>query len=111
MADVTQIFSQTGPLPLKTSVQIQSNAPCVVTVAGSVWANASQQMIGIALLIDGEVVGIASVFANPASQHMSVVPIEFPYTFEIGPHDFTLNPLNNATTSDKNDNYCVTVQY
>ena len=42
---------------------------------------------------------------------MSVVPIEFPYTFTIGPHDFALNPLNNATTSDKNDFYCVTVQY
>ena len=111
MADVTQIFAQNGPLPLKTSVQIQSNMPAVVTVAGSVWANAAQQMIGIALLIDGEVAGIASIFANPSSQHMSVVPIEFPYTFEIGPHNFTLNPLNNATTSDKNDYYCVTVQY
>jgi len=65
MADVTQIFAANGPLPLKTSVQIQSNMPAVVTVAGSVWANAAQQMIGIALLIDGEVVGIASIFANP----------------------------------------------
>ena len=58
-----------------------------------------------------QVVATATIFANPASTHLSVVPIEFPYTFEIGPHDFTLNPLNNATTSDKNDFYCVTVQY
>jgi hypothetical protein len=98
-------------LPIKTSVNIQSNAPAVVTVSGSVWANAAQQLIGIALLIDGNVVGMATVFANSSAMHLAVVPIEFAYTFTIGPHEFVLNPLNNATTSDKNDNYCVTVQY
>ena len=111
MADLTQIFAQPGPLPLKTSVNIQSNMPAVVTLAGSVWSNAAQQQIGIALLIDGEVAASATIFANPASQHMSVVPVEFAYTFEIGQHEFVLNPWNNATTSDKNDFYCVTVQY
>ena len=111
MADLQQIFAQQGPLPLKTSVQIQSNMPAVVTLAGSVWSNAANQQIGIALLIDGSVVGAATIFANPASTHLSVVPLEFAYTFEIGPHEFVLNPWNNATTSDKNDTYCVTVQY
>ena len=111
MADLQQIFAANGPLPLKTSVQIQSNMPAVVTLAGSVWSNAAQQPIGIALLIDGSVVGMATIFANPAATHLSVVPLEFAYTFEIGPHEFVLNPLNNATTSDKNDFYCVTVQY
>jgi len=111
VADLTQIFAQTGPLPLKTSVDIQSNMPAVVTVAGSVWANAPQQQIGIALLIDGSVAAMATIFANPGSTHLSVVPLEFAYTFEIGPHEFVLNPLNNATASDKNDFYCVTVQY
>jgi hypothetical protein len=111
MADVQPIFLQQGPLPLKTSVNIQSNMPAVVTMSGSVWSNATQQLIGIALLIDGNVVGMATVFANSASMHLSVVPIEFAYTFTIGSHEFVLNPLNNATTSDKNDTYCVTVQY
>ena len=111
MADLQQIFAANGPLPLKTSVDIQSNMPAVVTLAGSVWSNAAQQPIGIALLIDGSVVGMATIFANPAATHLSVVPLEFAYTFEIGPHEFVLNPLNNATTSDKNDFYCVTVQY
>jgi len=111
VADLQQIFAANGPLPLKTSVDIQSNMPAVVTLAGSVWSNAAQQPIGIALLIDGSVVGMATIFANPAATHLSVVPLEFAYTFEIGPHEFVLNPLNNATTSDKNDFYCVTVQY
>jgi hypothetical protein len=111
VADLTQIFAANGPLPLKTSVNIQSNMPAVVTLAGSVWSNASNQQIGIALLIDGSVAAAATIFANPSSVHLSVVPLEFAYTFEIGPHDFVLNPLNNATTSDKNDFYCVTVQY
>ena len=111
MADVQQVFAANGPLPLKTSVQIQSNMPAVVTLAGSVWSNAANQQIGIALLIDGEVAASGTIFANPASQHMSVVPVEFAYTFEIGQHEFVLNPWNNATTSDKNDFYCVTVQY
>ena len=111
MADLTQIFAANGPLPLKTSVDIQSNMPAAATLAGSVWSNAAQQQIGIALLIDGEVAASATIFANPASQHMAVVPVEFAYTFTIGTHDFVLNPWNNATTSDKNDFYCVTVQY
>jgi hypothetical protein len=111
MADLTQIFAQNGPLPLKTSVNIQSNMPAVVTLAGSVWSNAANQLIGIGLLIDGEVAASGTIFANPASQHMSVVPVEFAYTFEIGQHEFVLNPWNNATVSDKNDFYCVTVQY
>jgi hypothetical protein len=111
VADLMQIFAANGPLPLKTSVNIQSNMPAVVTLAGSVWSNAAQQLIGIGLLIDGEVAASATIFANPGSQHMAVVPVEFAYTFEIGPHEFVLNPWNNATTSDKNDFYCVTVQY
>jgi hypothetical protein len=111
MADLQQVFAQQGPLPLKTSVNIQSNMPAVVTLAGSVWSNAANQQIGIALLIDGSVVAKATIFANPGSQHLAVVPLEFPYTFQIGSHDFVLNPLNNATVSDKNDFYCVTVQY
>ena len=111
MADLTQIFAGPGPLPLKTSVDIQSNMPAVITLAGSVWTKTANQQIGIALLIDGQVAASATIFANPASQHMAVVPIEFAYTFEIGPHDFALNPWNNATVSDKNDSYCVTVQY
>ena len=111
MADLQQIFAANGPLPLKTSVNIQSNMPAVVTLAGSAWSNASNQQIGIALLIDGSVAATATLFANPSSVHLSVVPLEFAYTFEIGSHDFVLNPLNNATTTDKNDFYCVTVQY
>ena len=62
-------------------------------------------------MIDGSVVGTATVFANASSMHLSVVPIEFSHTFTIGPHDFVLNPLNNATATDANDFYCVTVQY
>src|SRR2546423_916897 len=88
MADLQQIFAANGPLPLKTSVNIQSNMPAVVTLAGSVWSNAANQQIGIALLIDGSVVAMATLFANPSSVHLSVVPLEFAYTFEIGPHDF-----------------------
>ena len=111
MADLTQIFAANGPLPLKTSVDIQSNMPAVITLAGSVWTKTANQQIGIALLIDGSVAASATIFANPASQHMAVVPVEFAYTFTIGQHEFALNPWNNATTSDKNDFYCVTVQY
>ena len=83
MADLTQIFAANGPLPLKTSVDIQSNMPAVVTLAGSVWANTSNQQIGIALLIDGEVAASATIFANPASQHMAVVPVETSATVDV----------------------------
>ena len=111
MADLVQVFAQSGPLPIKTQVAIESDEPAIVTLAGSVWTRNPNQMIGISLAIDGSQAGTARIFANPADTHMSVVPMTFSYTFSIGEHVFEVDYLTGAETSDSNDFYVVTVQY
>jgi hypothetical protein len=111
MADLVQVFNQRGPLPIKNQVEIMSDEPAIVALAGSVWTTNPNQLIGISLSIDGNPAGTAQIFANPADMHLTVVPASFSYTFTIGQHVFELAYLTGAETSDSNDFYVVTVQY
>jgi hypothetical protein len=109
---VQVLIGQPGPLPITVTAEIVSDAPVALTLAGSVWSNVPNAVIGITLFIDGRpsMIG-ASIFANPASTHMAVVPVTVPYTFTIGKHSFQLQPLSSNTMSDANDPYHVTVEY
>lgn len=112
MADVQVLISQAGPLPVKATADIESDGPAVLTLAGSVWSTTQDAMIGVSLSIDGEPAQIsASVFSNGPSTHRAVVPVTVPYTFTIGSHTFTLEPLNAQTVSDANDLFELSVQY
>ena len=115
MAEVVPVFAQRGPLPITTQVKIETDAPTVVTLAGSCWSPQPAQMIGITLSIDGSPAATAWVFANQASMHLPVVPITFPYTFtwtEDQEHVFEItNVGGSVTTSDANDIFNVTVEY
>ena len=112
MAQVNVIIAQAGPLPIKATANIQSDGPVLLTLAGSVWCTTADQLIGIALLIDGEPTPItASIFSNGSTTHRAVVPAVAPHTFTIGQHTFELQPSTSHTTSDYNDFYNLTVQY
>ena len=79
MADLIQVIAQPGPLPIKQAVQIESDEPAIVTLAGSVWSPRENQMIGISLAIDGSQVQTTQIFANPPATHLAVVPVAFSY--------------------------------
>lgn len=112
MADVRVIISQAGPLPITATAEIESDGPSVVTLAGSVWSQQPNTMIGFTLLIDGEPTLIsAEIFSNGTGTHRAVVPVTVPYTFTIGPHTLALEPATSDTTSDANDRFYLTVQY
>jgi hypothetical protein len=114
MADLVQVISQPGPLPIGAKVAIETDAPTIVTLAGSVWSVDMSEMVGITLFIDGEQVASAQIFANAMEQHLTVVPVTFSYTFPVTPdqtHEFGLDTLTGTTMSDGNDFYVVTVQY
>jgi hypothetical protein len=111
MADLVQVIAQQGPLPIQTTVQIESNEPAIVTLAGSVWAPNPDSMIGISLAIDGSRVQTARIFANQSAMHLAVVPVAFSYTFTIAEHVFELDYFTGEETSDGNDFFVVTVQY
>jgi hypothetical protein len=112
MADAQVIISQAGPLPITVTAEIESDGPSVLMLAGSVWSATADRMIGFTLFLDGQPTMIgASIFSNDPSQHRAVVPVTVPYTFTIGKHEFTLEPLSSDTVTDANDSFCVTVQY
>ncbi|MDQ3824027.1 MAG: hypothetical protein M3321_12390 [Actinomycetota bacterium] len=111
MAEVQQIISQQGPLPIQATANIETDGPVVVTLAGSVWTPTAGRMIGVALLIDGTTEINAQIFSNGPNTHRAVIPVNVPYTFTIGEHSFELVPLTGDTTSDANDFFSVTVLY
>ncbi len=112
MAELQQVIAQSGPLPIKQVVTIETDAPVVVTLSGSVWTPDADSMIGVLLTVDrGEFELGARIFSNEPNEHRAVVPVIGQYTFEIGEHAFTLTPMTAETTSDANDFFCVTVQY
>jgi hypothetical protein len=111
MADVQLIVDQAGPLPIKATADIESDGPAVLTLAGSVWSQTSNTMIGVSLLVDDEPAGSARIFSNGPSTHRAVVPVTIPYTFTIGSHTFTLEPMTTQTISDGNDFFTLGVQY
>jgi hypothetical protein len=111
MADVQVLIAQPGPLPITVTAEIGSDAPVLITLAGSVWSETTNTMIGIRLLIDGEPANInATIYSNGPSTHRAVVPAIVPYTFDTPEHTFSIEPLNPQTVSDSNDSYLLTVQ-
>ena len=114
MAELLRVIAQAGPLPIETTAQIETDAPTVVTIAGSVWTTNKNSEIGILLSIDGDQVQGAPIFANASGMHLAVVPATLAYTFpytENQEHTFVLDRLTGNTTSDENDFFFVTVQY
>jgi hypothetical protein len=114
MAQLVTVIDQPGPIPISATAKIETDGPTIVTLAGSVWAPNPDQMIGIALSIDGTMTQGARIFANSSAMHLAVVPVTFSYTFpwtETQEHVFELDYLSEATTSDGNDFFVVTVEY
>ena len=114
MAQLVQVIAQAGPLPIKATVPIETDAPTVVTIAGSVWSVDEAYEVGILLSIDGDQVQGAPIFANSGQMHLAVVPITFSYTFpytQDQQHTFELDKLTGETMTDQNDFFVVTVQY
>ena len=100
-----------GPLPVTAQFQSPSDGPATLMVTGSVWSGNTNVTIGIQVVLDGQVVGTASIFSNGASTHRSVVPSYIPVELSIGLHKLVLAPLNSVTVSDGNDYFDVALLY
>ena len=112
MAVQVIIGNQKGALPIKTSFMAPGDMPMYLEVQGSVWTTTANQMIGIQIAVDGNVVGTANVFSNGASTHRPVVPVYLPVKLGQGSHTLELSVApNTTTTSDFNDFYTAVLHY
>jgi|SRR5215213_7003856 len=112
MAVQVLISNQKGPLPIKASFMAPGDMPMYLEVQGSVWTQTANQMIGIQVTLDGNVVGTANIFSNTASTHRAVVPVYLPVKLAQGSHTVQLSVAPSTTTvSDLNDLFTVVLHY
>jgi hypothetical protein len=111
MADAVVAISQKGPLPIKQTVMIENDGPSLIFLSASAWTQTPNSVIGVELLVDGTPVTSATLYCNPATQHMSLVSTPVPYTFSFGEHTLILQSTTPQTVTDSNDVYGVTLLY
>jgi len=112
MAVQVLIGNQKGPLPIKASFMAPGDMPMYLEVQGSVWTQSTNQMIGIQIAVDGNVLGTANLFSNAPSTHRTVVPVYLPIKLAQGSHTIELSVAPNTTTvSDFNDFYTAVLHY
>ncbi|MGE3800078.1 MAG: hypothetical protein AB7H80_03590 [Candidatus Kapaibacterium sp.] len=107
MAQVQVLINQAGPLPITQKFTSDIQMEAMLFVAGSVWCNDANQMIGIEVLLDGNALGAAEIFSNGPSTHRAVVPQYIPIDLTLGGHTLTLQASTTETVSDYNDFYRV----
>jgi hypothetical protein len=106
MAQAKVILDQSGPLPIEIKFKV-AGALQVLFVSGSVWSKGANRTIGMDILIDNNEIGEAEIFANPAAQHMTVVPQYFVPNLKPGQYTLKLKTSDTNTQSDGNDLYRV----
>jgi hypothetical protein len=112
MAVQVLIGNQKGPLPIKASFMAPGDMPMYLEVQGSVWTQSTNQMIGIQVAVDGNVIGTANLFSNASTTHRTVVPVYLPIKLDQGSHTIELSVAPNTTTvSDFNDFYTAVLHY
>jgi hypothetical protein len=104
------IIAQAGPLPITATFNAPGDQPMYLEVNGSVWTQSTNQMIGIVVALDGNVVGKAHIFSNANATHRTVVPVYIPVQLTQGQHKLTLSADSN-TVSDYNDLYTALLHY
>ena len=107
---VQVIISQAGPLPLAGTFNAPGDEPMYLEVNGSVWSQSANEMLGIQVSLDGQVIGEAQIFSNGASTHRAVVPTFIQVQLQEGTHKLTLSAASN-TISDYNDLYTAVLHY
>jgi hypothetical protein len=106
---VKVIINQAGPLPITASFRAPGDEPVYLDINGSVWSQQANQMIGIAIKLDGQALGAAQIFSNGTATHRAVVPAYTAIQLSQGRHTLVLSPNNSATVSDYNDFYTAVI--
>lgn len=110
---VQVIISAAGPLPVSGAFSAPTDEPIYLEVNGSVWTQHANNMIGIAVQLDGQQIGVAQIYSNLNATHRAVVPVYIPIQInDQNQHTLTLTALSNTTTvSDLNDSYTAVLHF
>jgi hypothetical protein len=108
---VQVVISQKGPLPVTATFQALGDMTMTLEVNGSVWTQTANQMIGIAIQLDGQAIGNAQIFSNASATHRAVVPAYIPVQLSFGQHKLTLSAMPGGTVSDLNDFFTAVLHY
>ncbi len=105
---ITTVWNNTSATNGQTSNYITGNFTTSggyvqLLFAGAGYSNAAAALIGANLLIDGNLVATARVWANPANEHMAFVPASLVIALPAGVHAATIAPMNSNTVIDWND--------
>lgn len=104
------IVAQAGPLPISASFSAPGDEPMYLEVNGSVWSQSTNELLGIVVALDGNVIGDAQIFSNGNTTHRAVVPAYIQVQLSEGQHTLTLSAGNN-TVSDYNDRFAAVLHY
>ena len=105
------IISQAGPLPITANFNALGDEPMYLEVNGSVWTQTPNNMIGIAIQLDGQAIGAAQIYSNGSATHRAVVPAYIQIQLGEGQHTLTLSATAGTTVSDLNDFYTAVIHY
>ncbi len=104
-----KIVDTEGPLPIKKSFVLSSDAPCALFVSGSVFSKSNLNKLSIDVTVDGKSIGRPMIFADEKT-HMALVPMTFSVVLSSGDHVIGLAAVG-GTASDSNDTFTATLMY
>jgi hypothetical protein len=107
---VLQIINQVGPLPINATFKTPVDGPAVFVVTGSLWSQAANALLQMAVTLDGQQIGRAQIWSNGVSTHRAMPALFIGASLTYGEHTLTLTPGKNVI-SDLNDTFNVSLIY
>lgn len=104
------IINQTGPLPIKTTVQWPSTGTVIVAVSGSAYAQKPGTMLGVNVTV-ADSSDTIQVYANQSGTHLAIPTGFFPRNGLYGQVTVTLAATDGNTATDVNDHFTVALIY
>ena len=106
------ILSSVGPLPLTANFSSLSDGPVDVVVTSTAWTATEAGPIGVQVLIDGTLIGNATLLANNITMHMTLPTIVGTANLtSLDGHSVEVSVTTEITTTDSNDYFTVNLQY
>lgn len=96
-----------GPLPLNIPFTAPLDGPVTLMFSGTAWSQTANVMIGVNILLDGNLIGTSQLFSNLVAEHKTLPAQLITADLGEGQHTLRIVALNSNTATDFNDNFSV----